>query len=105
MSPSKSTDLYLRLLGYLKPYWIAFAISIVAMVLAALSEVALPVLIKPFLDGTFIDKDPVLMTWTPVFLVGIFLARGITGFVAQYMSSWVGNKMVFDLREQMFEKL
>jgi len=105
MSSSKSTDLYLRLLGYLKPYWIAFAISIVAMVLAALSEVALPVLIKPFLDGTFIDKDPVLMTWTPVFLVGIFLARGITGFVAQYMSSWVGNKMVFDLREQMFEKL
>ncbi|MEL0131723.1 MAG: lipid A export permease/ATP-binding protein MsbA, partial [Betaproteobacteria bacterium] len=84
---------------------IAFAISIVAMVLAALSEVALPVLIKPFLDGTFIEKDPVLMTWTPVFLVGIFLARGITGFVAQYMSSWVGNKMVFDLREQMFEKL
>jgi len=75
------------------------------MVLAALSEVALPVLIKPFLDGTFIEKDPVLMTWTPVFLVGIFLARGITGFVAQYMSSWVGNKMVFDLREQMFEKL
>lgn len=75
------------------------------MVLAALSEVALPVLIKPFLDGTFVEKDPVLMTWTPVFLVGIFLARGITGFVAQYMSSWVGNKMVFDLREQMFEKL
>jgi len=105
MSHRKSSDLYFRLLGYLKPYWIAFAISIVAMVLAALSEVALPVLIKPFLDGTFIDKDPVLMTWTPIFLVGIFLARGITGFVAQYMSSWVGNKMVFDLREQMFEKL
>ncbi len=105
MSHRKSSDLYFRLLGYLKPYWIAFAISIVAMVLAALSEVALPVLIKPFLDGTFIEKDPVLMTWTPVFLVGIFLARGITGFVAQYMSSWVGNKMVFDLREQMFEKL
>ena len=105
MSHRKSSDLYFRLLGYLKPYWIAFAISILAMVLAALSEVALPVLIKPFLDGTFIEKDPVLMTWTPVFLVGIFLARGITGFVAQYMSSWVGNKMVFDLREQMFEKL
>ncbi len=105
MSHRKSSDLYFRLLGYLKPYWIAFAISIVAMALAALSEVALPVLIKPFLDGTFIEKDPVLMTWTPVFLVGIFLARGITGFVAQYMSSWVGNKMVFDLREQMFEKL
>ncbi len=105
MSHRKSSDLYFRLLGYLKPYWIAFAISIVAMVLAALSEVALPVLIKPFLDGTFVEKDPVLMTWTPVFLVGIFLARGITGFVAQYMSSWVGNKMVFDLREQMFEKL
>ena len=75
------------------------------MILAAATEVALPVVIKPFLDGTFIDKDPTLMTWTPIALVLIFLVRGVGGFIAQYASALVGNKMVMDLREEMFEKI
>ena len=75
------------------------------MILAAATEVALPVVIKPFLDGTFIDKDPSLMTWAPIALILIFLVRGVGGFIAQYASAWVGNKMVMDLREEMFEKI
>jgi subfamily B ATP-binding cassette protein MsbA len=93
------------LLGFLKPYSLVFSISIFGMILAAATEVALPVVIKPFLDGTFIDKDPTLMTWTPIALVLIFLVRGVGGFIAQYASAWVGNKMVMDLREEMFEKI
>jgi subfamily B ATP-binding cassette protein MsbA len=75
------------------------------MILAAATEVALPIVIKPFLDGTFIDKDPSLMTWAPIALILIFLVRGVGGFIAQYASAWVGNKMVMDLREEMFEKI
>ena len=33
-----STRLYLRLLGYIKPYWQAFAISILGMVVTAATE-------------------------------------------------------------------
>ena len=98
METEKSSQLYFRLLGYLKPYSLVFSISIFGMILAAATEVALPVVIKPFLDGTFIDKDPTLMTWTPIALVLIFLVRGVGGFIAQYASAWVGNKMVMDLR-------
>jgi len=77
METEKSSQLYFRLLGYLKPYSLVFSISIFGMILAAATEVALPVVIKPFLDGTFIDKDPTLMTWTPIALVLIFLVRGV----------------------------
>ena len=105
MKSEKSTQLYLRLLGYLRPYTFVFSISIFGMILAAATEVALPIVIKPFLDGTFIDKDPSLMTWAPIALVLIFLVRGVGGFIAQYASAWVGNKMVMDLREEMFEKI
>ena len=105
MNTDNSTQLFRRLLGYLKPYLVVFVVSILGMVMAAATEVAIPVVIKPFLDGTFVDKDPVLMTWTPVILVLIFLLRGVAGFIAQYSSAWVGNKIVMDLREQMFEKL
>ncbi|MDC1310855.1 lipid A export permease/ATP-binding protein MsbA [Burkholderiales bacterium] len=105
MKPEKSAKLYIRLLGYLRPYSLVFSISIFGMILAAATEVALPVVIKPFLDGTFIDKDPSLMTWAPIALIVIFLVRGVGGFIAQYASAWVGNKMVMDLREEMFEKI
>ena len=105
MKSEKSAQLYLRLLGYLRPYSLVFSISIFGMILAAATEVALPIVIKPFLDGTFIDKDPSLMTWAPIALVLIFLVRGVGGFIAQYASAWVGNKMVMDLREEMFEKI
>ncbi|MDA0360014.1 MAG: lipid A export permease/ATP-binding protein MsbA [Proteobacteria bacterium] len=105
MKPEKSAKLYIRLLGYLRPYSLVFSISIFGMILAAATEVALPVVIKPFLDGTFIDKDPSLMTWAPIALILIFLVRGVGGFIAQYASAWVGNKMVMDLREEMFEKI
>ena len=105
MKTEKSAQLYLRLLGYLRPYSLVFSISIFGMILTAATEVALPVVIKPFLDGTFIDKDPSLMTWAPIALILIFLVRGLGGFIAQYASAWVGNKMVMDLREEMFEKI
>ncbi len=105
MSYQQSSQLYFRLLNYLKPYWVVFAVSLVGMVLTAASEVALPVLIKPFLDGTFVDKNPSLLTWTPIAVVLLFLCRGVGGFLAQFGSSWVGNKIVLDLRQEMHARI
>ena len=94
-----SVQLYLRLLRYVKPYWGVFALSIVGMLISAATEVALPVAVKPFLDGTFVDKDPVLIKWVPVALVAIFIFRGIGAYIGTYASTWVGNKVVMDLRD------
>ncbi len=105
---SKSTSgvsLYWRLLTHVAPYKSVFAISIFGMVLMACTEVALPIAVKPFLDGTFIDKDPFLITWTPVFLILLFMLRGIGGFLGQYAAAWVGNKIVADLRVKMMDHL
>ena len=100
-----STQLYLRLLGYVKPYWRIFAISILTMVLAAATEPLLPALLKPMLDGTFVHKDDTLMRLVPLFILVIFFVRGVTTFISTYTISWVGNKVVMDLREEMFRKL
>ncbi len=60
-----SIQLYFRLLQYVKPYWGVFALSILGMLISAATEVALPVAVKPFLDGTFVNKDPFLIKWVP----------------------------------------
>jgi subfamily B ATP-binding cassette protein MsbA len=99
------TQLYIRLLGYVRPYWKIFAASVVGMLIAASTEVAMPAAAKPFLDGTFIQKDPFLMRWVPVLLVLLFVVRGLGSFLGQYTSSWVSMRVIMNLRQQMFNKL
>jgi subfamily B ATP-binding cassette protein MsbA len=100
-----SIQLYFRLLQYVKPYWGVFALSILGMLISAATEVALPVAVKPFLDGTFVNKDLFLIKWVPVALVAIFIFRGIGAYIGTYASTWVGNKVVMDLRDIMFRRM
>lgn len=100
-----SPQLYLRLLGYVKPYWRVFAIAILATVVSASTEPLLPALLKPWLDGTFVQKDDTVMRWAPILILVIFFVRGIASFVGTYAISWVGGKLVMDLRDEMFGKL
>ncbi len=100
-----SRRLYFRLLQYLAPYWKAFLVSVLAMAVAAATEPALPALLQPMLDGTFVKRDPAWLELMPFLIVGLFVIRGIATYVATYASNWVGNKVVLDLRAAMFQKL
>jgi subfamily B ATP-binding cassette protein MsbA len=100
-----SIQLYTRLLGYVKPYWRTFALSILGMAVAAATEALLPALLKPMLDGTFVHRDDTIIRWAPVFLLIIFFVRGVASFVGTLAIGWVGNKLVMDLREVMFSKM
>src|SRR3954463_432824 len=105
MHQMTGTELYFRLLRYVKPYWGAFALSILGMLITAATEIALPVAVKPFLDGTFVKKDPFLITWVPVLMVLLYVIRGSGAYIGTYASAWVGNKVVMDLRDQMFRRM
>ena len=106
MTPTPdSRALYLRLLGYVKPYWRMFALSLVALVLTAATEPLLPALFKPLLDQGFVAKDPDFIRWIPILLLALFLVRGVTSFVSTYCMAWVGSRLVMDLRGAMFDKL
>jgi subfamily B ATP-binding cassette protein MsbA len=100
-----SAELYLRLLKYVAPYWRVFALSLFGMVIVALTEPALPALMKPLLDGTFVHKDEALMRWMPWVIIALVVVRGSAEYVASYAINWVGNKLVMDLRQAMFDRL
>lgn len=105
MQTLTSTQLYLRLLRYVKPHRGPFALALVGMIVVAATEPALPAILKPLLDGTFVEKDERIMRWTPFVIVAIFIVRGIAEYIAQYAINWVGNRVVMDLRNAMFDKL
>ena len=105
MTRMTSRQLYARLLGCVTPYWRVFSIAIFGMVVVAASEPAIPALLKPLLDGTFVERDPVITRWMPWLVIGLFVARGLGHYLGSYAMSWVGTRVVQDLREQMFRKL
>jgi len=105
MRAMTSSELYLRLLRHVKPYWRVFAVGILGMVVYAATTPVLPALAKPLIEGTFIEKDPVVMQWLPAAIVVLFVVRGISAFVAAYGVNWVGTRLVNDLRNAMFGKL
>jgi len=100
-----ATLVYRRLMTYVRPYWRMFMISIVGMLVFAVTEPLFAAMIKPLLDGSFVERDPQIVRLMPFALVGIFLVRGVAGFFNDYFLKWVGRRVVADLRQQMFEHL
>ncbi len=102
---SSSRELYLRLLGYVRPYWRVFVVSILTMALAAATDPVLPALMKPLLDGSFVERNQTHPYLVPLAIIGIFLVRGALGYLSSYTLAWVSNKVVLDMRNAMFERL
>ena len=93
---------YRRLLTYSFQHWALLVTAIAGMVVSAATEPAFAALMKPLLDGSFVDRDPVTIRWVPILLLLIFLARGISNFVTNYLMARVGRGVIKQLREEMF---
>lgn len=104
-SVAPATDVYRRLLSYSFPYWPVFLIASVAMIVQAATVTGFAMLVKPLIDGTFVERDPTIIRWMPFAVLGLFLSRGIGGFVSTYGMEWIGRRVVTTLRQQLFDKL
>ncbi|WP_310449927.1 lipid A export permease/ATP-binding protein MsbA [Sulfuritalea sp.] len=102
---TSSRELYLRLLGHVRPHWKGFVLTLAATALAAATEPLFPALMKPLLDKGFGQGEQGWLAWLPLAIVGIFVLRGVAGFFASYGMSWVSNRVITDLRQLMFERL
>jgi len=98
-------ELYVRLLHHVAPYWRIFVLAVGAMVVLAATEPALPILLKPTLDGSFVEKDFESVGVMAGFIIALFIVRGVATFATTMALTWVGGKVVMDLRNQMFDKL
>jgi len=99
-----NTQLYLRLLGYVKPYWRVFSVALIATAISAATDPLLPALLKPWLDGTFVHKTicDALGTHNSSWL---FSLCG-PDFIYRYLCHQLGRrKLVLDLRDEMFRKM
>ncbi len=96
--------IYRRLAGYSLQHWPLLAVGVAGMVVSALAEPAFAALMKPMLDGSFVERDPQAITWVPVMLVAVFLAASVASFVTGYAMAAVGRLVIKALRAEVFAK-
>jgi ATP-binding cassette, subfamily B, bacterial MsbA len=100
-----SIQLYRRLLGYVWRYKLVFIAAIIGMAISSATDPALAALMKPLLDQGFVARNQDSIRFIPLLLVSLFLLRGISSFIADYCMTWVGRKVIFDIRNAMFVRL
>jgi len=93
-----------RLAPYLRSSRRGLVAAALGSVIGAATEPAIPELMRPLLDQGFTGRQ--LPLWViPVAIIGIFLLRGVAGFIANYGLAWTSNRAVLQLRQAMFERL
>ena len=107
MEKTNSTDLrlYIRLLGYVRPYWRIFGLSILAMVLLALTNPATAALFKYMIEGVFLTQEAEKVTQIIIALLLLSMTAAIANYVSGLSLHWVANKVIMDLRSALFQRL
>ncbi|HET8585302.1 MAG TPA: ABC transporter transmembrane domain-containing protein, partial [Casimicrobiaceae bacterium] len=97
-------NLYRRLLTYVRPYWWAFAVAVVGMMIVAAGDLIMAMLVIPIVRN-FQNPDPVKSQWLPLAVIGVFVFRGIGSYISEYGMAYTGLRVVFDLRRALIDKL
>ena len=113
-------DLVKRLGHYLKPYWVQAIISSISVTLKSLSDVAGPYLLKVAIDRYMTGNPGPATNWLTKRLpadpwngvtrlaelyLAALLAAYLFEFIQTYLMQWVGQKMMFDLRRDIFRHM
>ena len=98
-------DLYKRLLRSTSVYKGVFVLAIIGMIVHAITDTSFAAIIKPLLDGSFIEKDPEFIQLMPILIILIFIFRGLGSFMSSYGMAYVGRSLIRDIRRQMFDKI
>lgn len=98
-------NLYLRLLKYIRPYMHRLMMAILCTVMASACNLYLPWIIKDVVDKVLVQKDTFMLYVIAISIVVIFIIRGLFFYGQSYLMSWVGQKVVVDIRGEIFRKL
>lgn len=101
----KALKTYKRLLGYIRPYHKRLALGIFCMIIAALAYVAVPWILKNVIDKVLTNKDMHSLNMIAIAILAIFLTRGFAVYGQTYTMAYIGQKVVIDIREAVYNHL
>ena len=95
---------YVRLLQYIKPYLRRLGLAIVRIILAAAANLYVPWIIKDMIDKVLAQRDMAMLNVIAIGIVVVFFFRGIFYYGQSYLVSFVGQRVIIDVRDVLFRK-
>jgi ATP-binding cassette subfamily B multidrug efflux pump len=94
-----------RLLAYIVRYKLNFAVVITLLLVSAGLGLAGPYILAIAIDNYIARADLSSLYWISAVYVAIYILSWIVSCVQTYLRFWLGQKLVFDLRRDMFGNL
>jgi len=95
---------YLRLLQYARPFVPKLVLASIAMGGVSALTAAQALVVKPVVDGVFIDREVGVLWDLAVMVVLIFLLKGLFAFLNSFLMGSVGQRIVMELRNQLYAR-
>ncbi len=94
-----------RLLRYGRPYWYLILLAVGMIILAAGMETVGPYLIKVAVDAHIVTGDYAGLLEIVALYVGILGANFLIKYIQIWLTQYLGQRIIFDLREEIFGHL
>lgn len=94
-----------RIFRLSEPYRTRFYIATVLALFSSAVGLSVPLGLKALLDAVFQSADEALLNIIALVLLGLFILQAFLSFGSKYWLGWVGERVVADLRKQLYEHL
>ncbi|MCA7965643.1 lipid A export permease/ATP-binding protein MsbA [Burkholderia cenocepacia] len=95
-----------RLWPYIRPLIGIVVLAVVTMGVVAATEAGIPALLKPLLDHGFGSHGSDSAKWyVPIAVIGLALVRGVSQYTSNYLLNYVSNRILLQLRLEMFQRM
>ena len=103
--PTVSKELILRILGYLKPYWVQFLLVFAAILLSSVVGLYPSIITGRIVDQALGGKDLQLLIKLLILAFVTIAGSQIIGVLESYINSWISRRIIFDMKNQMYDHL
>ena len=93
------------MLGYLSPYRLRLSLAIIGLLFSAGLSLVFPAVIRNVVDSVFTDADLALLDTITFMLLAVFFFRSLAAFVQNYNLNYVGERIVVDIRQELYARL
>ncbi|MBR2804991.1 MAG: ABC transporter ATP-binding protein, partial [Eggerthellaceae bacterium] len=104
-APKLTKDLLVRILSYLKPYWLQFALVFVAIVIAAVVGLVPSVVTGMIVDEALVGEDLRYLIQLLLIALAAMVASQLIGVLENYINAWISQRIIYDMRNQMYDHL
>ena len=104
-APKLTKDLFVRILSYLKPYWLQFALVFVAIVIAAMVGLVPSVVTGMIVDEALVGEDLRYLIQLLLIALAAMVASQLIGVLENYINAWISQRIIYDMRNQMYDHL